>query len=67
MRFFLRMVPVSAKPTGIRAPAQRQVWTGWVFDLVRCVVSVTEAKCERCRSLLSEVLAQGEQGVLHAC
>ena len=57
VRFFISAgVPVSSKPTGIRAPAQRQVWIGWVFDTLQGVVSVTEAKCCKCRSQCIEAL-----------
>ena len=49
-RFFLKCgVPVSDKPTGIRAPSQRQCWIGWVFDTVQGSLSVDEAKCTKHR------------------
>ena len=43
--FFLQAgVPISDKPTGIRAPSQRQTWVGWVFDTVGNTLSVEPKK-----------------------
>ena len=67
IRFFIAAgVPVSDKPTGILAPSQRQVWTGWVFDTVACLVSVTVEKCDKLRRIISEVLDADDRRVLRA-
>lgn len=55
--FFLKMgIPVSDKPSGIRKPAQRQLWIGWVFDTVLCEVTVEKDKCERLQAAIAEAL-----------
>ena len=67
VRFLLRMgLPVSSKPTGILAPAQRQIWTGWVFDTVACTVAATPDKCRKCQDGNTEVLDADDQRQLHA-
>ena len=48
--FFLQAgVPVSTKPSGLRPPAQRQVWVGWVFDTRANILSVEDSKCNKCQ------------------
>ena len=49
-------VPVSAKPTGIRPPAQCHTWIGWVFDTSLGIVTVSQGKCDKCRDLCAQVL-----------
>ena len=53
-------VPVSLKDTGIKAPAQREVWTGWVFDTVLMAVTATLDKCAKCCSQLEAILELGD-------
>ena len=59
-------LPVSAKPTGIRTPSQVQTWIGWVFDTVRCVVTITKAKCRKCQQACEQVLNADSHRLLRA-
>ena len=57
VEFYLHCgIPISSKASGVKAPAQRLVWTGWVFDTVLMVVTVTAEKCKKCCVLLVEIL-----------
>ena len=65
--FFLNCgIPVSLKNSGIKTPSQRQVWTGWVFDTVQMIVTVTSEKCRKCCSLLEDVLKSDDSRTLHS-
>ena len=67
VEFFLAAgVPVSDKPTGIRPPSQTQIWIGWEFDTVNGTVSVTESKCDKCRTACLDVLEADDARVLKA-
>ena len=41
-------IPVSSKPSGVRAPSTTQTWIGWVFDTTRAVVTTSQEKCDKC-------------------
>ena len=50
VRFLLKVgIPVSDKLTGLRPPAQVQTWTGWIFDTVRCILTVEVGECKECQ------------------
>ena len=67
VHFLLRCgIPVSAKPGGIRAPARRQTWIGWVFDTVECIITVAPEKADRCRELCAAVLEADQHRTLHS-
>ena len=56
----------STKPSGIRAPATRQVWCGWVFDTVLCIVTITDEKLQRAIVEITLVLDLDARGDLLA-
>ena len=67
VRFLLRCgIPISAKPSGIRAPARRQSWIGWVFDTVECIITVPAEKTDRCRELCAAVLEADQHRTLRS-
>jgi hypothetical protein len=59
-------IPVSCKPTGIRVPAQRQEWVGWVFDTHHLFLAVPDAKREKARDRITSVRAANKSNTLHA-
>jgi len=59
-------VPVSLKPGGIRPPATRQRWCGWVFDTVAGIVTVTQSKVDKALAGIDEVLCADAAGLLRA-
>ena len=65
--FFLKVgVPVSDKRSGLQWPAQRQSWTGWIFDTVAGKLSVDVEKCQKCQPLLQQALDLDDKRELHA-
>ena len=57
-------IPVSQKASGVRPPAQRQLWIGWIFDTVSCVVTVSPEKCSRFCVACADVLQADNQRTL---
>ena len=67
VRFFTSVgIPVSCKAGGIRAPAQKQLWVGWVFDTVRRVLTITQDKCDDCARRWMDVLQTDDRRELKA-
>ena len=67
VEFFLQCgLPVSLKNSGIKAPTQRQIWTGWLFDMVQMVVTVTLDKCNKCRTLLATIIELDDSRTLQS-
>ena len=67
VRFLLEIgVPVSSTPTGIRVPATRQRWVGWIFDTVLGILSVERHKCDKCQERWVQVLVKDDRRELRA-
>jgi hypothetical protein len=59
-------VPVSLKQGGIRPPATRQRWCGWIFDTVAGIVTVTQSKVNKALAGIDDVISADATGSLHA-
>ena len=67
VRIFIKIgVPVSSKPTGIRAPSTRQCWIGWVFDSIQGVVTVSQDKCDKVCKAIAQTLEADAARALRA-
>ena len=67
VQFFIDAgVPVSDKPSGIRTPAQRQTWIGWIFDTAKGTVEVSSDKCDKCRNSCLQTLEADDSRLLRA-
>lgn len=67
VRFFLKAgVPGTTKQTGLKPPAQKQVWVGRVFDTVKTSLPVERTKSDMCIVAAEQVLASDSAGCLRA-